>query len=173
MNLSRSIGAVARWSILSVLCLPVIIIALLIRAPAYTASHEAPMNWVGPDIFGALGILAFAFSCTHVCFSVYLSLTTQSTKAWTITCTLASVMTWVVSMSFAIIGYLSFGKDVQPNLFLNFPNDDVIVNIGRFTLGFSMILTIPYVYATVSKMPLLTWHIEWDSILQEKLYRSY
>lgn len=101
------------------------------------------MNWVGPDIFGALGILAFAFSCTHVCFSVFLSLKDQTIRSWTISTTLASITSWIISLSFALIGYLSFGKDVQPNLFLNFPSNDMIVNVGRFTLGFSMILTIP------------------------------
>ena len=143
MNLSRSIGAVAKWSILSVLCLPVIILTLLIRAPAYAKSHESPLEWEGPDIFGALGILAFAFACSHVCFSVFLSLKEQTVRSWTISTTMASVMSWTVSISFAVIGYLSFGKDVQANLFLNFPADDMIVNIGRFALGFSMILTIP------------------------------
>lgn len=143
LNLSRSIGSVAKWSILSVLCLPVIIITLLIRAPAYAKSHESPLNWEGPDIFGALGILAFAFACSHVCFSVFLSLKDQTIRSWTITTTMASVMSWTVSISFAVIGYLSFGQDVEPNLFLNFPADDFVVNIGRFALGFSMILTIP------------------------------
>ncbi|KAI9487551.1 MAG: transmembrane amino acid transporter protein-domain-containing protein [Benjaminiella poitrasii] len=143
LNLSRSIGAVARWSILSVLCLPLILVTLLVRAPAYAKSHEAPLEWKGPDIFGALGILAFAFACSHVCFSVFLSLKEQTVKSWSITTTLASIMSWFVSISFALIGYLSFGKDVQPNLFLNFPDDDLMVNIGRFALGFSMILTIP------------------------------
>lgn len=136
-------GAVARWSILSVLCLPIILITLLIRAPAYSKSHEAPLEWVPKDIFGALGILAFAFACSHVCFSVFLSLKDQTIRSWTITTTLASIMSWVVSISFAVIGYLSFGQDVEPNLFLNFPADDVVVNLGRFALGFSMILTIP------------------------------
>ncbi|CAO3682995.1 unnamed protein product [Rhizopus stolonifer] len=146
LNLSRSLGALAKWSILSVLCLPVIIIALVWRAPTYSKSHESPLDWESPDLFGALGILAFAFSCPHVCFSVYLSLKQQTVKAWNITTTLASIMTWIVSIAFAVVGYLSFGVDVQPNLFLNFPSDDLIVNIARFALGFSMILTIPMAF---------------------------
>ncbi|KAI8985820.1 transmembrane amino acid transporter protein-domain-containing protein [Pilobolus umbonatus] len=146
LNLSRSLGALAKWSIVSVLCLPVIILTLLLRAPTYSQQHESPLNWVGPDIFGALGILAFSFSCSHVCFSVFLSLKDQTSHSWSITTILATVMSWVVSMAFAVIGYLSFGNDLQPNLFLNFPADDLLVNIGRFTLGFSMILTIPMAF---------------------------
>jgi sodium-coupled neutral amino acid transporter 11 len=67
----------------------------------------------------------------------------QAIESWKMTTTLASIITWIVSISFAAIGYLSFGVDVQPNLFLNFPPDDLVVNIARFALGFSMILTIP------------------------------
>ncbi|KAG0741678.1 hypothetical protein G6F57_002110 [Rhizopus arrhizus] len=146
LNLSRSLGALSKWSILSVLCLPVIIIALIWRAPTYAKSHDAPLHWQSPDIFGALGILAFAFACPHVCFSVYLSLKQQAIESWKMTTTLASIITWIVSISFAAIGYLSFGVDVQPNLFLNFPPNDLVVNIARFALGFSMILTIPMAF---------------------------
>ncbi|CEG74708.1 hypothetical protein RMATCC62417_09876 [Rhizopus microsporus] len=146
LNLSRSLGTLARWSIVSVLCLPVIILALIWRAPAYSKSHEAPLAWHGPDIFGALGILAFAFACPHVCFNVFLSLKHQTMRSWNTTTTYASIMSWIVSISFALVGYLCFGKDVQPNLFLNFPADDLIVNIARFLLGFSMILTIPMAF---------------------------
>ncbi|KAG1558289.1 hypothetical protein G6F49_004630 [Rhizopus delemar] len=143
---SYYIRALSKWSILSVLCLPVIIIALIWRAPTYAKSHDAPLNWQSPDIFGALGILAFAFACPHVCFSVYLSLKQQAIESWKMTTTLASIITWIISISFAAIGYLSFGVDVQPNLFLNFPPDDLVVNVARFALGFSMILTIPMAF---------------------------
>ncbi|KAI8391589.1 transmembrane amino acid transporter protein-domain-containing protein [Radiomyces spectabilis] len=143
LNLSRSIGALARWSILSVLCLPVILLTMLIRAPVYAPEHRAPLTWVGSDIFGALGIMAFAFACSQVAFDNFRSQKDQSSSGWAKSTTLATIMSWFVSMAFAVLGYLSFGVDVQPNLFLNFPNDDPIVNIGRFALGFSMLLTIP------------------------------
>jgi sodium-coupled neutral amino acid transporter 11 len=94
-------------------------------------------------MFGALGILAFAFACSQVCFGVFLSLEDQTDRAWSISNFLAFFISWFVSIAFAVIGYLSFGKDVQPNLFLNFPDDDTLVNVGRFALGFSMILTVP------------------------------
>ena len=143
MNLSRSIGAVARWSIVSVLCLPVILLTLLIRAPTYAPGHEAPVSWLGPDPFGALAIMAFGFACSQVAFNNFLALKEQTSRAWAWAVTVSALMSYITSMSFAIIGYLCFGKDVQPNLFLNFPADDPIVNIGRFALGFSMILTVP------------------------------
>lgn len=143
LNLSRSIGALARWSIVSVLCLPIILLTLLIRAPVYSPSHTAEITWVGPDIFGSVAIMAFGFACSQVAFNNFLALKQQTSRMWAYAVTISAIISYIMSMSFAIIGYLSFGKDVQPNLFLNFPADDAVINVGRFALGISMILTVP------------------------------
>ncbi|KAI9315366.1 transmembrane amino acid transporter protein-domain-containing protein [Dichotomocladium elegans] len=144
LNLPRSIGRLARWSIISVLCIPLIIAIILIRAPAYIPSdYTLPFSWTGPDMFGALGIMAFAFACPHVAFSNYLSQANQSPRGWAQTTVLATGMSWTVSIVFGLIGFLVFGSTVKSNLFLNFAANDVLINVGRFVLGFSMVLTIP------------------------------
>ncbi|KAI7880991.1 hypothetical protein K492DRAFT_146626 [Lichtheimia hyalospora FSU 10163] len=144
LNLPRSIGRLARWSIVSVLCIPLIIIVILVRAPAYIDDdHTLPITVTGPNMCSALGIIAFAFACPHVAFSNYLSLQDQSSRGWYQTTVLATTMSWVISMVFAVTGFLVFGSNVQSNVFLNFATDDIIINIGRLVLGISMILTIP------------------------------
>lgn len=141
--MSRSIGSLARWSIISVLCLPIILLAILIRAPAYAPEEPIKLEWVGSDVFGALGIMAFAFTCHQVAFNNFLTLENQTTSSWKHTTIMSTGISWVISMTFAIIGYLCFGDKVNSNLFNNFAADDPIVNIGRFALSISMILTIP------------------------------
>jgi sodium-coupled neutral amino acid transporter 11 len=141
--MSRSIGSLARWSIISVACLPVILITILIRAPAYAPKESIPLEWIGDDVFGALGIMAFAFTCHQVAFSNFLTLQDQSTSSWRHTTIMSTALSWIISMTFAIVGYMCFGSNVQSNLFMNFASDDPIVNIGRFALSISMILTIP------------------------------
>lgn len=126
------------------LLLPVILLSVLIRAPA-NVPKDVPVSydWVGSDIFGALGIMAFAFTCHQLSFSNFLSLKDQNTSSWRKTTSLAIGISWLISISFAMIGYVCFGKTVQANLFNNFPIDDHIINIGRLCLSISMILTIP------------------------------
>lgn len=163
LNLSRSIGALARWSIVSVLCLPVIILTILIRAPAYIPeNYHIPLTVFGPEVFSAVGIMAFAFACSHVGFNNYLSQKNQSSRAWCLTTATATVMSWTVSMVFGLVGYLCFGDKVEPNLFLNFAPNDAIINVGRFALGFSMILSIPYVlfyiYSTMFNACIFTFY---------------
>ncbi|KAG0189131.1 Amino acid permease-like protein [Apophysomyces sp. BC1034] len=87
--------------------------------------------------------MAFAFTCSHVAFNNYLTLHDQSSRAWCLTTALATFTSWGGSMVFGIIGYLCFGSDVKSNLFLNFPADDPVVNLGRLALACSMILGIP------------------------------
>jgi hypothetical protein len=66
LHLSRSIGTLANWSIVSVLLLPFILLTIIIRCPAYASQHESPITIVGHDILGSLGIMAFAFGCAQV-----------------------------------------------------------------------------------------------------------
>ncbi|KAI8976906.1 transmembrane amino acid transporter protein-domain-containing protein [Pilobolus umbonatus] len=143
LNLFRSIGALSSWSIVSVLLLPVMIISVLIRAPAYSPEHDSPLFTVGTDPIGAMGIMSFAFVCSQVVFSNYLSQKQQKMVSWGVTSILSTFMSWMISMLFAVIGYLSFGKDVSSNIFSNFPADDHVINVGRLALGLSMVLTIP------------------------------
>jgi sodium-coupled neutral amino acid transporter 11 len=119
------------------------LIAVLIRAPAYSKEHEAPMIEIGRDPIGAMGIMSFAFVCSQVAFSNYLSQKNQSLTGWTLTSFVSTLLSWSISISFAAIGYLSFGKDVSSNIFSNFPADDNIINVGRLALGLSMVLTVP------------------------------
>ncbi|RUS28001.1 transmembrane amino acid transporter protein-domain-containing protein [Jimgerdemannia flammicorona] len=143
LSLPRSIGAIANWSIFSVLLLPIILLSIIIRAPAYAPKHDAPLTWTGTNVFPAIGIMAFAFVSSHVALMNYLSLKEQRSKTWGWTSAIANGTSWVISMTFAIVGYMSFGVDAKPNLFNNFEGDDVIINIGRFSLGVSLILTVP------------------------------
>lgn len=119
------------------------ILSVLIRAPTYAKEHEAPLFTVGPDPIATMGIMSFAFVCSQVVFSNYLSQKNQTVSAWRISSGLSTCLSWVTSISFAAIGYLCFGQDVSSNIFSNFPADDPIINIGRLALGISMILTVP------------------------------
>lgn len=122
------------------------IFTVLIRAPVYAKNHEAPVLSVGRDPVAAMGIMSFAFVCSQVVFSNYLSQKNQSLSSWKYSSILSSFMSWIISISFAAIGYLSFGQDVTSNIFSSFPADDNVINVGRFALGLSMVLTVPMAF---------------------------
>ncbi|KAI9025346.1 transmembrane amino acid transporter protein-domain-containing protein [Phycomyces nitens] len=146
LNMSRSIGALARWSIVAVCCLPVILVTILVRAPAYAPDKKIPLEFLGDDMFSSLGIMAFAFTCSQVAFNNYLTLEHQTPRTWGITTSVSTFISWGISIVFAIIGYLCFGSSVQPNLFMNFAADDLVINIGRLALAGDMVLTLPMAF---------------------------
>ncbi|KAJ2961687.1 hypothetical protein NQZ79_g3046 [Umbelopsis isabellina] len=143
LNLPRSIGALAKVSVFSVLLLPIIILTIIVRAPVYAPQHHAPITAFGPNVLDALGIQAFAFACSHVAFNNYLSQKNQSVVGWSWTSIISTFCSWTATMMFGVLGYFTFGQDVQQNLFNSFPPDDTIINIGRFLLAVSLIFTVP------------------------------
>ncbi|KAI8332857.1 transmembrane amino acid transporter protein-domain-containing protein [Chlamydoabsidia padenii] len=145
-NVFRSIGTLARWSAFAVFLLPIMVLTVLIRAPYYAGQHDAPMWSVGRDPVAATGMMSFAFVCSQVAFSNYLTQRNQSLSAWSKTSAFSTLLSWAISISFAIVGYLSFGVDADANIFSCFPMDDHVINIGRLALGLSMILTVPMAF---------------------------
>jgi amino acid permease len=143
LNLSRSIGALAKVSVFSVFLLPIIILTIVVRAPAYAPQHHAPATFLGPNVLDGLGIQAFAFACSHVAFNNYLAQNNQSVVAWSWTSIISTFCSWTATMMFGVLGYFTFGQDVQQNLFNSFPADDNVINVGRFLLAVSLIFTVP------------------------------
>lgn len=122
------------------------VLSVLIRAPAYAGKNDTPLFNIGKDPVAATGIMSFAFVCSQVAFSNYLSQRNQSLKSWSVTSGLSTLMSWTISISFAVVGYLSFGVESNSNIFSNFDIDDPVINIGRLSLGVSMILTVPMAF---------------------------
>ncbi|CAO3639088.1 unnamed protein product [Cunninghamella echinulata] len=146
LNLFRSIGALARYSAFSVFLLPIMVLTVLIRAPAYSGKNDTPLFTLGKDPVAATGIMSFAFVCSQVAFSNYLSQKNQSLKSWSQTSGVSTFMSWIISISFAVVGYLSFGVEANSNIFSNFDLDDPVINVGRLSLGVSMIFTVPMAF---------------------------
>ncbi|ORZ13551.1 transmembrane amino acid transporter protein-domain-containing protein [Absidia repens] len=146
LNLFRSIGSLARWSAFSVFLLPIMVLTVLIRAPSYAGQNDTPLFSLGRDPVAATGIMSFAFVCSQVAFSNYLSQRNQSLSTWLQSSALSTTISWTISISFAVVGYLSFGVNADANIFSNFPVDDHVINVGRLALGISMILTVPMAF---------------------------
>ena len=53
------------------------------------------------------------------------------------------------SLLFAIIGYCAFGEETQGNILLNFPDDDLVINIARLFLAITMFLTFPFAFTVI------------------------
>ncbi|KAG0227840.1 hypothetical protein BGW41_003655 [Actinomortierella wolfii] len=142
----RSIGSLARASMVSVMLLPPILLVVAIRGMHYAPEHDHELTFVGDNVFPAIGVMAFALLSTQTAFMNFMTLKRPTRARWATATGAAVFGSWGISFVFALIGYLCFGNDVQPNIFNSFPPQDTLINIGRGLLGFSMFLTYPQAF---------------------------
>ncbi|KAF9961327.1 hypothetical protein BGZ65_010887, partial [Modicella reniformis] len=142
----KSIGSLAKASIISVATLPPILLVVAIRGVHYAPKHERSYAFVGDNVFPAIGVMAFAMLCTQTAFLNFQTMKQPTRRAWAQATSLAVFFSWLVSFAFATFGFIAFGFDVEANIFNSFPVTDGMINIGRGLLGFSMFLTFPQAF---------------------------
>ncbi|KAJ2690374.1 hypothetical protein IWW39_000773 [Coemansia spiralis] len=141
----RHSGPMAKYSVVSVAALPVILLIVAIRAPAYastTTATDYPVV-IGPHVFRALGVLSFSYCSAHAAFQNFLGLRERTMQNWRHATTIATWVAIALCCAFAAIGLASFGSGVQANIFLNFPTTDAYVNIARVLFCLTLVLTFP------------------------------
>ncbi|KAF9159052.1 hypothetical protein DFQ26_006958 [Actinomortierella ambigua] len=117
-----------------------------IRGLHYAPEHDHELTFVGNNVFPAIGVMAFALMSTQNAFMNFMTLKRPTRARWATTTGTAVFASWLISFVFALIGFLCFGADVQPNIFNSFPPQDTLINVGRGLLGFSMFLTYPQAF---------------------------
>ncbi|KAJ2235677.1 hypothetical protein H4R99_002347 [Coemansia sp. RSA 1722] len=144
----RNTGPLASFSLVSILCLPYIILAVAFRAPLYAGSNDTKVDFsfFGPRVLPAMGVLAFTYSSCHAAFPNYLGLRNQSTRSWVNATSWASAGAGLISTAFAVTGYLSFGQGSNANILSNFPATDGYINFGRLLFAITLILTTPMAF---------------------------
>ncbi|KAJ2742714.1 hypothetical protein GGI20_004278 [Coemansia sp. BCRC 34301] len=141
----RHSGPLAKYSVVSVVALPVILLIVAIRAPAYassTTTNDYPLV-VGPHVFRALGVLSFSYCSAHAAFQNFLGLRERTIRNWMRATTVATWVAIALCCAFAVVGLASFGSRAQANIFLNFPPTDPYINIARVLFCMTLVLTFP------------------------------
>ncbi|KAJ2723579.1 hypothetical protein GGI07_002534 [Coemansia sp. Benny D115] len=156
----RNTGPLARLSIVSILCLPFIIVAVAIRAPLYAGNASVSFSLFGPRVLPAMGVLAFTYSSCHAAFPNFLGLKDRSVGAWTRASASASAGASLISTVFAVTGYLSFGEDAQANILGNFPSSDNYINLSRLLFAVTLILTTPMAFYPIRDTVTEMLHID-------------
>ncbi|KAF9355193.1 hypothetical protein BGX26_006873 [Mortierella sp. AD094] len=142
----KSIGSLAKVSIISVMTLPPILLVVAIRGFYYAPDHKRSYAFVGENVFPAIGVMAFAMLSTQTAFLNFTTMVQPTRKAWAQATGIAVSLSWLISFVFAVFGFVAFGFDVEANIFNSFPLTDGLINVGRGLLGFSMFLTFPQAF---------------------------
>ncbi|KAF9340829.1 hypothetical protein BGZ91_012366 [Linnemannia elongata] len=101
-------------SMISVMTLPPILFAVAVRGMYYAPEHKRSYDFVGNNVFPAIGVMAFAMLSTQTAFLNFTTMAQPTRKAWGQATGIAVSLSWLISFVFAIIGFMSFGEDFYP-----------------------------------------------------------
>ncbi len=94
--------------------------------------------------------MAFAFVSNQTAFLNYIELKNRNIKRWAVSTFIAITASLVISLTFAIIGYIALGENVKDNILKSFPETDPYINFAGFILAISMFFTFPMQVWTLS-----------------------
>ncbi|XP_072135347.1 putative sodium-coupled neutral amino acid transporter 8 [Mobula birostris] len=96
-------------------------------------------------IFTVLPTICFGFQCHEASVAVYSSMRNKSLSHWVLISILSMLACLLIYSVTGMYGYWTFGTDVAADILMSYPDDDVLVIIGRMLFGVSIITIYPIV----------------------------
>ncbi|KAF9566763.1 AAAP amino acid permease [Agrocybe pediades] len=147
LSLYRDIHKLARASGLALVGMLIIVVSVFIEGPHVPANlkgkQEGKFSIIEPGIFQAIGVISFAFVCHHNSLLIYGSLRTPTLDRFSKVTHISTFVSLVCCMMLAISAYIVFTDKTQGNILNNFPKDDTLINVARFSFGLNMFTTLP------------------------------
>uniref|UniRef100_A0A8H7Y803 Amino acid transporter transmembrane domain-containing protein n=1 Tax=Psilocybe cubensis TaxID=181762 RepID=A0A8H7Y803_PSICU len=147
LSLYRDIHKLARASGLALVGMLIIVCSVFIEGPhvpqELKGSQEGKFSIIEPGIFQAIGVISFAFVCHHNSLLIYGSLRTPTLDRFAKVTHISTFISLVSCLMLAVSAYVVFTDKTQGNILNNFPSDDTLINIARFSFGLNMFTTLP------------------------------
>ena len=95
--------------------------------------------------FKAIPIYLFGFGSHPLGFAMTNELLNSTFSRMNIVTTVAFTLTAILYIIVSLLGYFTFGEDVESNILLNYPPDDLLVSIARVGLSIAVAFSYPVV----------------------------
>lgn len=99
--------------------------------------------FIEKNIFGAIGLMAFAFVTHHNAFLLFGSLKTPTMRRFQTAVHFSLTGATSVFMTISFFGSIAYQQETKGNILKNLPARSIQANIARLAMGFSMMLTFP------------------------------
>ncbi|CAA7263147.1 unnamed protein product [Cyclocybe aegerita] len=147
LSLYRDIHKLSRASGLALIGMFIIVGSVLIEGPhvppELKGAQEGKFSIIEPAIFQAIGVISFAFVCHHNSLLIYGSLRTPTLDRFAKVTHVSTFLSLVACMTLALSSYVVFTDKTQGNILNNFPQNDTLINVARFSFGLNMFTTLP------------------------------
>lgn len=155
----KSIGKLKHFSIIGVLCVPVIIMTVFYRSfinpSPVVHRNDVHFGFFGDKIFPSIAVMSFAFVSNQNAFLNYSALKTRSVGRWVKSTFMGVTASLLISLSLAVVGFVAFGNHLTANILTAFPADDPYINFASLVLAISMFVSYPMQFYP-SRVALLT-----------------
>ncbi|XP_076023738.1 sodium-coupled neutral amino acid transporter 7 [Genypterus blacodes] len=110
--------------------------------PGYTPT-SAP-SWTA--VFNAMPTICFGFQCHVSCVPVFNSMSRRDIRPWGVVVTLSMIICLFVYIGTGVCGFLTFGSDVNQDVLVSYPADDVPVAIARAFIIICVVTSYPILH---------------------------
>ncbi|XP_051830551.1 sodium-coupled neutral amino acid transporter 7 [Antechinus flavipes] len=103
-----------------------------------------PTSWMA--VFNAMPTICFGFQCHVSSVPVFNSMRQPKVQTWGGVVTAAMVIALCVYLGTGICGFLTFGVNVNPDVLLSYPSNDILVAIARVFIIISVLTSYPILH---------------------------
>lgn len=96
-------------------------------------------------MFSVIPTICFGFQCHEACVAVYSSMENRRLSHWVFISVLSMLICLLIYSLTGVFGYLTFGKNVAPDILMSYSGGDVTMIVARLLFGISIITIYPII----------------------------
>ncbi|KAI9528404.1 hypothetical protein NQZ68_020229 [Dissostichus eleginoides] len=150
LSIPKEIGFQKYASALSVMGTWYVTIVVIIKyiwpdkaaIPVYVPTSSS--SWTA--VFNAMPTICFGFQCHVSCVPVFNSMSKKAIKPWGVVVTFSMIICLFVYTGTGVCGFLTFGSNVNQDVLMSYPSDDIAVAIARAFIVICVITSYPILH---------------------------
>ncbi|ROL43243.1 Vacuolar amino acid transporter 2 [Anabarilius grahami] len=109
-------------------------------SPLYSSGVS---SWA--SMFSVIPTICFGFQCHEACIAVYSSMENRKLSHWVFISVVSMLICLLIYSLTGVFGYLTFGKNIAPDILMSYSGGDVTMIIARLLFGISIITIYPII----------------------------
>uniref|UniRef100_A0A3P8V830 Solute carrier family 38 member 8 n=1 Tax=Cynoglossus semilaevis TaxID=244447 RepID=A0A3P8V830_CYNSE len=149
LSIPKEIGIQKYTSVLGTLAATYLCVSVIVKYYLMD-SHTAiitPIHSQGSwaSMFSVVPTICFGFQCHEACIAIYSSMENQKISHWMFISVLSMFFCLLVYTLTGVYGFVTFGRDVAPDILMSYPGNDVVMIIARLLFGISIVTIYPII----------------------------
>ncbi|XP_044047917.1 putative sodium-coupled neutral amino acid transporter 8a [Siniperca chuatsi] len=181
LSIPKEISIQKYISVLGTLAATYLTIAIIIKyhTTPSVLGHITPLYSSGisswASMFSVIPTICFGFQCHEASIAIYSSMENQRLSHWVFISVVSMVFCLVIYSLIGVYGYMTFGKEVKPDILMSYTSNDIMMLIARLLFGVSIITIFPIILLlgrSVIQDPLLSWRRRRDGMVTAEFESS-